>query len=118
TGNTNITRSIAFLNAIPFTHTGARFAFAPTDTLTLYAGLNNGWDQQKDQNKGVAHAFPSIFLCASCFLLCDFLLGFCLWSCFRTNICLKYINSRFCIYTAIFPSWIIYNIFNRELLRS
>lgn len=50
TGNTNITRSIAFLNAIPFTHTGVRFAFAPADTLTLYAGLNNGWDQQKDQN--------------------------------------------------------------------
>ena len=50
TGNTNITRSIAFLNAIPFTHTGARLAFAPTDTLTLYAGVNNGWDQQKDQN--------------------------------------------------------------------
>ena len=50
TGNTNITRSIAFLNAIPFTHTGVRFAFAPMDTLTLYAGLNNGWDQQKDTN--------------------------------------------------------------------
>lgn len=50
TGNTNITRSIAFLNAIPFTHTGVRFAVAPADTLTLYAGLNNGWDQQKDTN--------------------------------------------------------------------
>lgn len=50
TGNTNITRSIAFLNAIPFTHTGVRFAFAADDTLTLYAGLNNGWDQQKDTN--------------------------------------------------------------------
>lgn len=50
TGNTNITRSIAFLNAIPFTHTGVRFAYAPIDTLTLYAGVNNGWDQQKDSN--------------------------------------------------------------------
>ena len=50
TANTNITRSIAFLNALPFTHTGVRFAYAPIDTLTLYAGINNGWDQQKDDN--------------------------------------------------------------------
>lgn len=50
TGNTNITRSIAFLNALPFTHTGIRFAYVPIDTLTLYAGINNGWDQQKDDN--------------------------------------------------------------------
>ena len=50
TGNTNITHSIAFLNAIPFTHTGARFSFAADDTLTFYAGINNGWDQQNDTN--------------------------------------------------------------------
>lgn len=50
TGNTNISRSIAFLYALPFTHTGARLAYAPVDGLTLYAGLNNGWDQQKDLN--------------------------------------------------------------------
>ncbi len=50
TGNTNISRSIAFFNAIPFTHTGVRFALAPSDTVTLYAGLNNGWDKQQDNN--------------------------------------------------------------------
>jgi hypothetical protein len=50
TGNTNISRSIAFLYALPFTHTGARVAYAPLDTLTLYAGINNGWDVQKDTN--------------------------------------------------------------------
>ncbi len=50
TGNTNISRSIAFLWALPFTHTGVRLAYAPADTLTLYAGLNNGWDQQDDLN--------------------------------------------------------------------
>ncbi|HSB97466.1 MAG TPA: outer membrane beta-barrel protein [Spongiibacteraceae bacterium] len=50
TGNTNISRSIAFLNALPFTHTGVRLSVAPIDTLTLYAGLNNGWDQQTDIN--------------------------------------------------------------------
>jgi hypothetical protein len=50
TGNTNISRSIAFLYALPFTHTGVRLAYVPMDTLTLYAGLNNGWDQQDDLN--------------------------------------------------------------------
>lgn len=50
TGNTNVSRSIAFLQALPFTHTGVRLAYAPTDTLTLYAGVNNGWDQQRDIN--------------------------------------------------------------------
>ncbi len=50
TGNTNISRSIAFLWALPFTHTGVRVAYAPMDSLTLYAGLNNGWDQQTDNN--------------------------------------------------------------------
>ncbi|MDI1301330.1 MAG: outer membrane beta-barrel protein [bacterium] len=51
TGNTNISRSIAFLNALPFTHTGVRVSYAPVSTLTLYAGVNNGWDQADDQNK-------------------------------------------------------------------
>lgn len=50
TGNTNISRSIAFLYALPFTHTGVRVAYAPMDGLTLYAGVNNGWDQQDDMN--------------------------------------------------------------------
>jgi hypothetical protein len=52
TGNTNISRSIAFLQALPFTHTGVRVAYAPLDTLTLYAGINNGWDELKDPNNG------------------------------------------------------------------
>lgn len=41
TGNTNISRSIAFLNAIPFTDTGVRLAYTPIDSLTLYAGAIN-----------------------------------------------------------------------------
>lgn len=48
--NTNISRSIAFLQALPFTHTGLRLQYAPTDSLTLFAGINNGWDQLKDYN--------------------------------------------------------------------
>ena len=50
TGNTTFSRSILF-GAIPFTHTGVRASFAPSDTITLYGGLNNGWDQLSDANR-------------------------------------------------------------------
>ncbi len=50
TGNTTFSRSILF-GAIPFTHTGVRASYAPTDTITLYGGLNNGWDQLSDANR-------------------------------------------------------------------
>jgi hypothetical protein len=43
--NWNFSRSILFGYAIPFTHTGVRAAFAPSTALTLFAGVNNGWDQ-------------------------------------------------------------------------
>src|SRR2546430_13921882 len=43
TGNTNISPSILF-GAIPFTHTGVRATWAVSDTVSLIAGVNNGWD--------------------------------------------------------------------------
>jgi len=49
-GNTTFSRSILF-GAVPFTHTGVRASYAPTDTVTLYGGLNNGWDQLQDANR-------------------------------------------------------------------
>jgi hypothetical protein len=49
-GNNNISRSILF-GAVPFTHTGVRASWAPSDTFTLYGGLNNGWDQLQDANR-------------------------------------------------------------------
>ena len=49
-GNTTFSRSILF-GAIPFTHTGVRASYAPSDTITLYGGLNNGWDQLTDANR-------------------------------------------------------------------
>jgi hypothetical protein len=49
-GNTTFSRSILF-GAVPFTHTGLRASWAPTDTITLYGGLNNGWDQVTDANR-------------------------------------------------------------------
>jgi hypothetical protein len=50
-GNMNITRSILF-TAVPLTHTGVRAGYALGDTVTFYGGVNNGWDQLVDANKG------------------------------------------------------------------
>jgi hypothetical protein len=49
--NANVSRSILF-GAIPFTHTGVRATWAVTDTVSLIGGVNNGWDQLTDQNRG------------------------------------------------------------------
>ena len=49
--NANFSRSILF-GSVPFTHTGVRATYALSDTVSLTAGLNNGWDQVKDSNKG------------------------------------------------------------------
>src|SRR5262245_38420045 len=50
TGNTNISRSILF-GSVPFTHTGVRATWALSDTFSLIAGVNNGWDQMTDSNR-------------------------------------------------------------------
>jgi len=49
--NNNFSHSILF-GAIPFTHTGFRATYAPSDKVSLIGGLNNGWDQLQDANKG------------------------------------------------------------------
>jgi len=49
--NYNFSRSILF-GSIPFTHTGVRAGYAVSNTVTLYGGVNNGWDQLTDANKG------------------------------------------------------------------
>ncbi|HXZ54922.1 MAG TPA: porin [Burkholderiales bacterium] len=48
--NNNISRSMLF-GAVPFTHTGVRATWAATDTFSLIAGVNNGWDQLTDANR-------------------------------------------------------------------
>ena len=48
--DTNYSRSILFGYAVPFTHTGVRLTYAATDTVSLMAGVNNGWDQVSDMN--------------------------------------------------------------------
>jgi hypothetical protein len=49
--NANFSRSILF-GAVPFTHTGVRATYALSDSVSLIAGLNNGWDQLTDANRG------------------------------------------------------------------
>lgn len=50
TSDVNFSRSILFGYAIPFTHTGVRATYAPSDTISLVAGVNNGWDDLRDTN--------------------------------------------------------------------
>ncbi|MGH8294336.1 MAG: outer membrane beta-barrel protein [Steroidobacteraceae bacterium] len=43
TGNTNFSRSLLFLGE-PMTHTGLRVTYAITNTVTVIAGVNDGWN--------------------------------------------------------------------------
>ncbi len=49
--NLNFSRSILFGYAIPFTHTGARLHYELSDMVSVGVGVNNGWDNLKDDNK-------------------------------------------------------------------
>jgi len=49
--NANFSRSILF-GAVPFTHTGVRGVYTMSDKANFTVGVNNGWDQVKDANKG------------------------------------------------------------------
>ncbi|MGD1067805.1 MAG: outer membrane beta-barrel protein [Vulcanimicrobiaceae bacterium] len=48
----NVSRSILFGYAVPFTHTGVRLTFAPSSLFTFIAGANNGWDNLKGNGLG------------------------------------------------------------------
>jgi hypothetical protein len=49
--NWNISRSVSFGYAIPFTHTGVRASYTLFNNyLTMYHGINNGWDNDIDNN--------------------------------------------------------------------
>jgi hypothetical protein len=50
--NWNITNSILFGFAIPFTHTGLMSSYAFTDQVSLDFGIVNGWDAVADNNDG------------------------------------------------------------------
>jgi hypothetical protein len=67
--NPNFSRSILFGYAIPFTHTGVRASFTPTDTLTLNVGVANGWDDLKDTNTSKTVELGATFAPAKAFSL-------------------------------------------------
>jgi hypothetical protein len=50
--NYNISRSLAFSFAIPFTHTGAMASYAISPEVHFHAGIVNGWDNVVDSNDG------------------------------------------------------------------
>ncbi len=50
--NFNVSRSILFGYAIPFTHTGLLATYPITDRFTVTAGIVNGWDNVTDNNSG------------------------------------------------------------------
>ncbi len=49
--NWNISRSLLFGFAIPFTHTGVRANYAWCDKFSTVVGVNNGWDVVDDNNE-------------------------------------------------------------------
>lgn len=49
--NWNFSRSLLFGYAIPFTHTGIRAGYQFFNGVSGYLGINNGWDNVKDNNK-------------------------------------------------------------------
>ena len=51
TGNTNFSRSFLFY-AEPLTHTGIRATYAASDTFSVIAGINNGWNYSSLQTYG------------------------------------------------------------------
>lgn len=50
--NYNYSRSLPFLFAIPFTHTGVRASYQAHDQVKVTLGVNNGWDLLEDINDG------------------------------------------------------------------
>lgn len=67
--NSNYSRSILFGYAIPFTHTGVRLWYTATDSLTLMAGINNGWDDLRDTNSSKSGEFVVTFSPTKAFTL-------------------------------------------------
>jgi hypothetical protein len=51
TGNTNFSRSFLFY-AEPLTHTGVRATYAVSDTVSVIAGVNNGWNYSSLSTSG------------------------------------------------------------------
>jgi hypothetical protein len=72
--NQNVSRSILFGYAVPFTHTGARVTYTLNPTISLIAGVNNGWDNlkgpggPKTTELGIAYNGPILSVTAQSYL--------------------------------------------------
>ena len=60
--NLNFSRSFLFGFAIPFTHTGARFTYAPSDMIEMNLGLVNGWDTLGNDDNGTPSLEANVVL--------------------------------------------------------
>ncbi len=58
--NLNFSRSFLFGFAIPFTHTGVRLNYAPSDAVDINVGLVNGWDTLGNDDNGTPSIEASI----------------------------------------------------------
>lgn len=58
--NYNYSRSLPFLFAIPFTHTGVRASYQAIETVKLTLGINNGWDSLEDNNDAKTLEFQAL----------------------------------------------------------
>lgn len=69
--DTNFSRSILWGYAEPFTVTGLRTLYTPNDKLTLFGGINNGWDSIRDTSRqktielGASYTFNTLFTLAA-----------------------------------------------------
>ena len=60
--NWNYSRSLLFVNAIPYWHFGARTSMPVSKTETVGFQLFNGWNNVSKSNGGVSGAFTSAFV--------------------------------------------------------
>lgn len=58
--NLNISRSILFGYAVPFTHTGGRITYAVNGNLNVIVGANQGWDTTKALSNDPISGTPDI----------------------------------------------------------
>jgi hypothetical protein len=60
--NWNYSRSLLFVNAIPYWHFGARTSLPVSKTETIGFQLVNGWNNVSKNNGGVTGAFTSVYV--------------------------------------------------------
>jgi hypothetical protein len=73
--NWNYSRSLLFVNAIPYWHFGARASMPVTKTETIGFQVFNGWNNVSKANGGVSGAFTSALVKPKYSLFANYLVG-------------------------------------------